>query len=174
MCIRDRSDSEILWTRKQNAVAIPRIPNAIPLFFNTDLTFVLIGEPPVSYNDPKKQLAPSTPAVFLLDYYNIISAKFVLRLQIIFRKITHFGYTLFAAWNITDLAAPAQSESTYPFARCWLWSCALSYFNDTKNIHISLSCRSSVRSWPEYTPWSRWSGYRLRLQQGWWNGSKLN
>ena len=87
------SDSEILWTRKQNAVAIPRIPNAIPLFFNTDLTFVLIGEPPVSYNDPQK----TTPAVFLLDYYNIISAKFVLRLQIIFRKITHFGYTLFAA-----------------------------------------------------------------------------
>lgn len=41
------SDSEIRWTRKQNAVAIPRIPNAIPLFFNTDLTFVLIGEPPV-------------------------------------------------------------------------------------------------------------------------------
>ena len=48
------SDSEIRWTREQNAVAIPRIPNAIPLFFNTDLTFVLIGEPPVSYNDPQK------------------------------------------------------------------------------------------------------------------------
>ena len=91
------SDSEIRWTRKQNAVAIPRIPNAIPLFFNTDLTFVLIGNLRFLIMIHKKQLAPSTPAVFLLDYYNIISAKFVLRLQIIFRKITHFGYTLFAA-----------------------------------------------------------------------------